>query len=387
MRIGLDARLLPYLDKEGMAYYSLHLIENLLKNDKANDYILFYNLFIKGDRRFVLDLRNVKNACNRIFWVPGRVLGFLWTKIHFPPIDFILGKLDIFHTLTISSSTPYFFLPPQIKGKKIITLHDIFPLMFPDKTNNVFDIQEYKKGFKNVVKNVDAIICVSNSARKDLIRFTGIPEEKTHMVYSGISEDFYKVTDLKKISRVLNKYRIAGKYLLNVSRLDYNKNIVNLIKAFYIFRKDHDLKLVIVGKRGNVRDEVFATIDKLGIAKDIIYLDYVNREDLVVLYSAAEIFVFPSFYETFGFPNLEAMKCEVPVISSNIATIKEITQDAALLVDPYSPSEIAKAMSKAACDWRLRNDLINKGRERVKFFSWEKTAKDTLEIYKKVVYA
>ncbi len=385
MKIGIDARLIPYEQKEGMAYYAFHLIDNLLKNDSTNKYVFFYSLFLQGNQKFVFDLKGVKNAQNKIFWIPGKILDFFWTQVNFPPIDLLLGKLDLFHTLAPTSTPPYFYLPPQIKGKKIITIHDIFPLQFPEESKKIYNISEYKRALENVVKNADAVISVSKSAQKDLMEFTSIPQHKTYVVYSGVSDDFYKITQADKINSVLNKYRITGKYLLNISNLDYRKNVINLIKAFYLFRKSHNFKLVIAGNKGNVTSEVFATINKLDLSKDIVYLGYVDQEDLVVLLSAAELFVFPSFYEGFGFPNLEAMKCAVPVVSYNVAPIKEIVEDAALLVNPYDPKEMSMAMAAIVTDERLRDDLINKGKKRAQLFSWDKTARDTLAVYKKVI--
>ena len=386
MKIGIDARLIPYAQKEGIAYYSLYLIESLLKNDNINDYIIFYNLFLQGNKKFVIDLKDFKNARNKVFWMPGKILNFFWTKMQFPPIDFFLGKVDIFHTLSFMSMPPYFYLPPQLSGKKVITIHDVFPLLFPDQTKDVFDIKAYRKGLEAVVKKADAIICVSHGAKKDLLEFCGaVPPEKAHVVYSGISESICKVTDFDKIKPVLDKYRIDKKFVLNISRLDYNKNITGMVKAFAIFRKHYDFKLVIDGKKGNVSGEVFKAIEESGAPGVIFYLDFIGRDDLISLLSAAQIFIFPSFYEAFGFPNLEAMKCEVPVITSDIAAIKEIVGDAAFLVDPCRPQEIALAMEQVVGDSRLRRDLINKGRERVKLFTWEKTAKKTLAVYNKVL--
>jgi glycosyltransferase involved in cell wall biosynthesis len=384
MRIGLDARLVPYAQKEGIGYYSFYLIDALFKAGSADEYILFYNIFFQGNKNFIFDLRGTKGAANKIFYIPGRILDFFWIKLNFPPIDLLTGRLDLFHTLSFVPTPPYFYLPPQLSGKKVVTIHDIFPLLFPEQTKNVFDVSAYKRGLKAVVKKADAIICTSSTARKDLLEFSDTASsEKVHVVYSGISESICKVTDFDKIKPVLDKYRIDKQFILNVSRLDYNKNITGLIEAFAIFRKHYDFKLVIVGKKSNAAGEVFKAMEESAAAVDIIYLDYIGRDDLISLLSAAQAFVFPSLYEGFGFTNLEAMKCGVPVITSRIPSIREIVGDAAFLIDPRSPEEIAMAMRKVVSDRLLREDLIKKGSERVKAFTWEKAADDTLAIYKK----
>lgn len=383
MRIGIDARILPYSQKEGMAYYIFHLLSNLLEQDLINEYRFFYNFIHPENKSFILNLENIKNARNKVFYIPGRILDFFWTKAYFPPIDFFIGKLDLFHTLAITSSPPHLYMPPQIYGKKIITIHDVNPLKFQDEFKDIYNNSQYRRALNYVARKADAIICNSKSTQKDLIESTGISEDKTYVIYHGVGDDIYKVGDRDKISAILHKYHIKGKYILNVSRLDYNKNTINLIEAFYFFKKNYDFKLVLVGKIGNVADKVFAVIDKLGLSDSVIYPGYISREDLAALYSAAQLFVFPSICEGFGLPNLEAMKCEVPVISSDIASIKEITQDAALLIDPYDPQAISKAMARIIDDASLRESLIAKGRERVRLFTWEKTASQTLEVYRK----
>jgi len=384
MRIGIDARLVPYEKKEGMAYYALSLIENLPKIDKTNDYTFFYNIFLRGNKRFAPDINNFNNCKNKFFPIPGRVLDFLWTKAKFPPIEFFLGNLDIFHTTAVTSTPPYNYLPPQRKGKKIITIHDITPLLLPEPIKSVFDLSQYKKGLDSVVKNADAIICISESTKDALIEYTGISRDKVYVVHFGISDDFFKETREDRIKSVLNKYRINSKYIFNIGRLDYGKNTVNLIKAFNILRKNHNLKLVLTGNKGDAAEDVFKAIDILGLSGDIIYLGYVVKEDLISLLSAAELFVFPSFYEGFGLPNLEAMKCETPVVTSDIAVMRELIGDAALLADPNSPGSIAEAMIKVINDDNLRNVLVSRGKEKVKAFSWERTARDTVEVYRKV---
>ncbi|MBM3247927.1 MAG: glycosyltransferase family 4 protein [Candidatus Omnitrophica bacterium] len=385
MKIGIDARLVPYEKKEGMAFYAMHLVENLPRVDNINEYLFFYNIFLQGDKRFIPDFSGCKNALNKIFWIPGRVLDTFWTRFNFPSIESFLGRVDLFHTLAFTSLPPYFYLPPQNKGKRVVTIHDIFPLLFPDRAKDTFNIKECAQGLRNVVKKADAIICVSKSEQRDLIEFTGIPENKTYAAYLGLSEDFCKINDQEKIRAVVDKYRIKGGYILTVSHLDHKKNLVNLIKAFALFRKEYNFKLVITGNKGDATSEVFETIVKLGLSEEIIYLGYVEREDVVILLNAAELFVFPSFYESFGFPNLEAMKCETPVVTSNIAAMQELVGDAGMLADPHSPESIAEAMTKVVSDKNLRDVLISRGKEKVKAFSWEKTARDTVEIYRKVL--
>lgn len=384
MRIGIDARLLPYQQKEGMASYAFHLIRQLLKKSPADEFILFYNVFKKGRKDFVLDLKEFKNVRNKVFYIPGSALDWFWMKAYFPPIEFFLGKLDIFHTLGIATSEPHVYIAPQRYGKRIVTLHDVIPLRFPQAFEGVLNLKKYREALIYVISKADTVICNSECTKKDIIELCAAAQKKVCVVYHGVGEDFYRVTDEKKISEVLAKYRIKRNYIINVSRLDYNKNTTTLIKAFSLFKKDHDVRLVIVGKPGDRQEEVFKTVDKLGLTDNVIYTGYIPGEDLVVLLSAAELFIYPTLYEGFGLPNLEALKCGVPVISSDIAAVREVAADAALLVDPHDPQELSGAMCKVISDRSLRDSLIAKGRERVKLFTWEKTAEKTLEVYRSI---
>jgi glycosyltransferase involved in cell wall biosynthesis len=264
-------------------------------------------------------------------------------------------------------------------------LHDVIPLRFPQAFEGVLNLKKYREALIFVISKADTVICNSECTKKDIIELCAAAQKKVCVVYHGVGEDFYRVTDDKKISEVLAKYRIKRNYIINVSRLDYNKNTTTLIKAFSLFKKDHDVRLVIVGKPGDRQEEVFKTVDKLGLTDNVIYTGYIPGEDLVVLLSAAELFIYPTLYEGFGLPNLEALKCGVPVISSDIAAVREVAADAALLVDPHDPQELSGAMCKVISDRSLRDSLIAKGRERVKLFTWEKTAEKTLEVYKRTV--
>jgi len=224
---------------------------------------------------------------------------------------------------------------------------------------------------------------VSRATKRDLVQHLGIPEERISVVYEGIDHRLLKPT-----SRRLTQYP----YLLFVGSEHPRKNFARLLRAFTRLKRERefkDLKLLKVGKAGGpeaeFRKHTLQVINELNILGDVVFTDYVAEEDLPAYYSGAECFILPSLYEGFGFPPLEAMACGCPVIVSNVTSLPEIAGEAAIKVDPYDINEIAGALRQVLTDVNLRQELISKGLERAGQFSWEKTARGTLEVYESVV--
>ncbi|MBA7685159.1 N-acetylgalactosamine-N,N'-diacetylbacillosaminyl-diphospho-undecaprenol 4-alpha-N-acetylgalactosaminyltransferase [subsurface metagenome] len=233
----------------------------------------------------------------------------------------------------------------------------------------------------------DKIITVSRNSKKDIVQILKIPEGKICVIYEAGSSRLSLPTAIK--NKVRNKLKerdgINKKFILTVSASHPHKNLYRLIEAYDILYKRYqiDCQLVIVGIKGRAQSVLMSLVKELSLEKRIIFTGWVTNEDLSWLYSQAELFVFPSLFEGFGIPVLEAMAHGAPVVSSNVASLPEVVGDAALLVDPYSVDEIAEAMYRVLTDKNLRKDLIEKGSERVHHFSWEKTARETLSAYKK----
>lgn len=216
----------------------------------------------------------------------------------------------------------------------------------------------------------------------DIIRYFKIPENKIKVIYLGVDED-YKPLSETEIRKVRQKYHLNYPFILYVGSLISHKNIPTLIKAFYKLKKyglPH--KLVITGKRGWKYKNIFEIISKLNLQKDVVFTGYVQREDLPALYNAADLFVYPSLYEGFGLPPLEAMACGTPVITSNTSSLPEVVGNAGIMVDPYDIDGLAKAMYEVLTNEGLRAELRKRGLERAKMFSWKKTAEETLNVYK-----
>jgi glycosyltransferase involved in cell wall biosynthesis len=242
-------------------------------------------------------------------------------------------------------------------------------------------LQRY--ALSRTLKNVDMIITVSKSTKKDVIKCLKFPEEKIKVIYNGVDERF---KPLKNYNDVLHKYNINPPYILYIGTLEPRKNIPALIKAFYKLKKRgirH--KLVIVGKKGWKYKQIFRVVEDLNLRRDVVFTGYVSYNDLPKFYSAADLFVYPSLYEGFGLPPLEAMACGCPVITSNVSSLPEVVGDAGFIVDPSDIGGLSRTIKELLANDSLRENVIRKGLKRIKEFSWEKTAKESLKVYKEVI--
>ncbi|NKQ39724.1 MAG: glycosyltransferase family 4 protein, partial [Methanosarcinales archaeon] len=267
--------------------------------------------------------------------------------------------------------------------KKIITVHDTIPFYFP----NMFDFMtryRYKILFSRTLKNSDKIIADSYNTKQDLIKHFKIPEKKIKVIHLAANEN-YKQLKENEINNIKQKYNLNYSFILYVGTLEVRKNISILLKSLYKLKKQGiKHKLVITGKKGWKYKSIFKIIEQLNLQKDVIFIGYVSDEDLPALYNAADLFVYPSIYEGFGLPPLEAMQCGTPVITSNTSSLPEVVGNAGIMIDPYDVVELANNMHEVLVNVSLREELSKKGLERAKLFSWKKCAEEHLKIYEEV---
>jgi len=224
--------------------------------------------------------------------------------------------------------------------------------------------------------------------KKEIINFYKVKSEKIVVIHYGVSENF-KPVEVKEKEKILKKYGIKNSFILAVSNLQPRKNLKRLIKAYLHLLKNKDnfqFSLVIVGRKLWLYKEIFKEVRGLDLNDKIIFTDYIPEKDLIYLYNLAEVFVYPSLYEGFGFPVLEAMACGCLVITSNLSSLPEICEKAAILVNPYDIKAIANAINEVISNNNLRKFLKNEGLKQSQKFSWEKTAKKTLKVYEEVLY-
>jgi glycosyltransferase involved in cell wall biosynthesis len=273
------------------------------------------------------------------------------------------------------------FLGPRLGVRRVVTIHDMFAYVYPDKHNRL-DIWRYRWQLPTAARRADALITVSECSRRDIERFWGIGAESVSVVTSGVDPAFTPVTDADEQQRVLSRYGIRPPYLLYVGSLNARKNIARLFEAFAAIRPRYPhLTLVVGGKRQWQTSEIDATFRRLQLESCVHFTGYLDDADLPALYSGARMFLFPSLYEGFGLPPLEAMACSTPVITSNVSSLPEVVGNAALLVDPFQVEEIAGAICRVLDDPVLADHLCTVGRQRAMGFTWERTAHETFQVY------
>ncbi len=376
MKIGIDISQIVY--GTGSSKYTENLVKALLKIDHSNNYLLFASSFRqrKKLKEFKEKLENFKNVEFKFVPLPLRVLEFLWNTLHIFSIERFIGYVDIFHSSD--------WLQPPInseKTKKITTIHDMVVYLFPSSIHPRI-LTNQKRKLKQVKEEVDLIITDSNSTKEDIIKFLQIHSEKIKVIHLAASEEFKPQED-KKINGVLEKYKIKKPYILSVATQEPRKNIQKLLDVFERISespkyKTQSIQLVLVGK--------FGWGEGLRSTENVIWTEYIPTEDLVALYGGCRVFVYPSLYEGFGLPILEAMSCGSPVITSKNSSMAEISKDAAILVDPRKEGQIKKAI-EFVLDLKLENyqKMVNASLTHARKYSWLKTAKETLKVYKEVV--
>lgn len=365
MKIAINT-LGPSKVKVGIGNYVVSLVNWLQKTDKENEYLIFVG---KENEHFFKKAKNFKFHNIGVFnknWL----IRIIWEQLLLPSI-LRRKKIDILHS-------PGFVSPILKNTKQIVTIHDM--TFF---THSHFHLSSKVKYFGKLIpisiQRADMVITDSESTKKDIIKLLKTDSNKIKTVHLG--------TDFKpKIGAqtwIRQKYKIKSPFVLYTGTIEPRKNIANLIRAYAKIASKIKQQLVIVGKKGWMYDEVFELVEKLGLKERVIFAGYIPDKDLESFYSAADLFIYPSYYEGFGIPVVEAMACGCPVITSNNSSLSEIASGAALLINnPDDIDEIARKMQRVILNKKLQKTLKQKGFARSKVFSWEKTAEKTLRAYK-----
>lgn len=356
MKIAIDIREAAG-EKAGKGWYTFHLVHSLLTQDKKNSYLLYTKEKIPGFDQF-------KNAKEKILQGPSLSWHLQVAR------DIKKEKADVFFAPT-SYIIPA-ILSPEIKS--IMVVHDLVAFLFAKDHNKKAVLLE-KLFLKKALNKCSHVVTVSGNTKKDLTEKFNYSDKKISVIYPAASDEF-KPVSRDSLKNFIKKTHLPNKFFLAVSTIIPRKNYLNLLKAFLKFQKIHpEYHLIIVGKNGHKSEEVAQFIYDNYLGKKVHLLGYLSNKSIVNLYSLAECLIFPSFYEGFGMPLVEAMQCGCPVISSNTSSMPEVVGNSAILINPHHEKEIFSAMKEIIENKKLKEELIKKGLKESRKFSWELSAK------------
>jgi glycosyltransferase involved in cell wall biosynthesis len=369
MRIGVEASSY-YKNIAGTGVYIRSIIEILLRKKENKEIILFSN-----GRQSGLDLAKKRNMFKRLF---NALKDIIWVQIGLP-YNLIKNNIDILFC-------PAYIAPVLSPRPTVVTIHDASFLRYPNTCDKLFRL--YLKILLPFIKRrVDVILTDSFFSKDEIIALLKVPPERVQVVYCGCSKNFIVINDMIAIDNIRTKYNLPKNFILHVGTLEPRKNITALVLAFNLLKKKEliEHKLIICGSRGWYYDGIYNKVRELKLEKEVVFTGYIPDDDLPFLYNMADVFVFPSLYEGFGLPVLEAMACGCSVVTSSVSSLPEVVGNAGILVDPLNIDEMAEGILRIINDKSLKEDLIRKGIERVKMFSWENTAKQILDIFEETL--
>lgn len=365
MRIGIDLHTLTNL-MQGSRTYIYNLVKSLLGLDNSNEYFLYFpNTATDPNILF-----RQSNAHSRIIFPSSR---FIRLPFSFP-LKLAADRIDAFHC--------QYMAPPICPCPYLISLHDIIhetsPQFYPPGLR--FLMHHF---YPTSARRAAKILTISQYSKGQIAEIYKIPEDRIVVTYVGVSDDFRPIPDQEKIKRVAERYGISGEYILFVGRIEPRKNLGTLIDAYYLLKRGRciDHRLVIAGMQDPLFRDFHNSISAKAAESRVVFTGGVAEDDLPYLYNGADLFVYPSFAEGFGLPVLEAMACGVPVIASNATALPEAVGDAGIMVPPENPEMFAEAMRRVLSDPELKEAMRHKGLQRVKLFTWRKTAEKVLEAY------
>jgi len=401
MKIGFDITTLS-MPKTGIGQYQFNLLSALFKIDRENQYNLYaFNLRDNAkynNLNFNVPFGNVRMHAYKI---PQRLITAWWLMSRWPKLENITEKCDLYQISEICQQ--------PTRAKTVAFIHDITTILYPQYhliKNKIL----YHYRFKGIKKYANAVLTNSENTKRDIIERIGIPAERIFVTPFGVHERFRPIgknvigksildggslsdVDARSISAknerialqgVLKKYGIEEPYICYLGTIEPRKNLNNLLQAFYELKHQEKIphKLVLIGKDGWFYEEIYRKLDELGLGGDVIRTGFVSDEDVPYLLNGAQVFVYPSFYEGFGLPVLEAMACGVPVVTSSGSSLPEVGGNAVKYADPMSHLDLAEKILEFLKSPEEREKFSQKGLERARHFTWEKCAKETLKIYK-----
>lgn len=375
MRIGFDSHALrpPFT---GIGNYSWNLIKALREIDAASEFD-FFSYYLRGQEIRVPE--HPRNKIQERRKLPWMLMQKTWMALGVPSAERWFGDFDIVHGL-------FHFAPPSKRAKRVITVYDIAFLKYPERFKPAH-ARHFARSTGHSVRSCDAVIAISENTKKDIVDCYGISPSKVIATPLGIDQEtFHPILDAQALEAGRKRFGLKGKVILYIGTLEPRKNLGVLLDAFELINGKHrgGFQLVLAGRQGHGMETLMPRLEKLVSAGLALVPGYVSQADAVLLYNLAEVFAYPSVYEGFGFPPLEAMASGCPVVTSNTSSLPEVVGTAGLTVDPLDPTALAEALLRVATEPGLRQKLVMDGLSRAKEFTWARTARMTWELYQKL---
>jgi glycosyltransferase involved in cell wall biosynthesis len=368
VRISIDAR---KLHDFGIGTYIRNLLQQLARIDQVNEYVLLCR---------PVDVAVAAELGPNFRAVAEPAKPYSLREQFRVPIDLRREQVDLFHA-------PHYVLPPLAQCKMVVTIHDVIHLLFPQYLPNRLAYAYARASLWAATKRADRILTVSETSKNDILRRFKVPAQKIVVIYNAFDERFKMQPSEEDVTRVRERYQLNHRFVLYVGNIKPHKNLERLIDAFDRLRRGgfDDLRLLIIGDEISKFPALRRAVHRHKLHKHVRFLGFVPIETLAVLYRLADVFVFPSLYEGFGLPPIEAMASGAPVVTSNVSSLPEVVGDAALLVDPYDPDSIADGCRQVLTDAQLRATLCARGRAQAEKYSWRQSIEQVHQIYMEVL--
>jgi glycosyltransferase involved in cell wall biosynthesis len=370
VRIAIDARKLRDF---GIGTYVRNLLRQLGRQDDAHEYVVFCR---------EQDCDTVEEGGAKFRAVVETAGNYSVTEQFALPMDLRRAAVDLFHA-------PHYVLPALTPCRSVVTIHDCIHLRFPQYLPTRIGYAYARAQMWTATHKAARVITVSEASKRDILRYFRVPESRIDVIYNAIDERFWHEPDPEDISRTRERYRLTAPFVLYAGNIKPHKNLERLIEAFHLMRQAspelREVELLIIGDEISKYATLRRAVHRHKLHKHVRFFGFVRDQTLASLYRLANAFVFPSLYEGFGLPPLEAMASGTPVITSNVSSLPEVVGDAALMIDPYEPEAIADAMRQVLTDAALRSTLRVRGLARAREFSWERSVRRVREIYEEVM--
>lgn len=374
MRIGIDTTALPS-QPVGAGNYIINLVRSLISYDSEYEFVVF----ALQSRQQLFDLPPTPGLHWQLFPDVPPARRLLWEQTTFPGLV-RQAHIDLLHS-------PHYTRPYRLHCPSVVTFHDMTFFLFPRLHTTAKRIF-FSNAIRMSARRANALIAISESTRQDAIRLLEIPPGKISAIPLGVDDSFHPIGDEVLLADVRQRYNLPEEFILYVGVVEPRKNLPLLLNSYKtLVSEGIKLPLVIVGRFGWMYNELLRQIDNLGLKNQIHFTGYVPQADLPIVYNLADVFVYPSIYEGFGLPPLEAMACGTPVITTAISSMPEHVGDAGILVPAEDEWALSRAIQKVLTDRTLREQLKMKGPRQAANFTWERTAQETLQVYRKVLQA